>query len=145
MQLTSFTDYGLRSLIYLAGHPDRKCSVKEISEFYNISRNHLVKVIHKLSLLGLIESSKGKGGGLILAADPAKLRLGDMVVQLEPTLDLVECFSPEKNTCRIAPACQLKHYLADANKAFIASLNQHTLADVMANRLELFPPIEAAE
>lgn len=84
MQLTSFTDYGLRSLIYLASKPERICSVKEISEYYNnISLNHLIKVIHRLAQLGYINSSKGKGGGIKLAFSPSSMKLGDIIEKLE--------------------------------------------------------------
>lgn len=133
MQLTLFTDYALRSLMYLAGNPERLASVKEISEHYGISRNHLVKVAHRLATLGFIESSKGKGGGLRLAQEPEHMKLGDIVRVLE-NLDIVECFDREKNTCRISDFCRLKHYLSDASAAFIASLNKHTLADAVSHK-----------
>ena len=138
MQLTIFTDYGLRSLMYVAAHPERRCSVREIAEHYGISRHHLVKVVHRLSRLGYIDSSKGKGGGITLARGPEKLKLGDLVRALEPGMNLVECFDKDTNTCRIAGNCQLKHYLMDASDAFIASLNRHTLADTVQNK-SLFP------
>lgn len=135
MQLTVFTDYGLRSLMYVAANTDRLCSVKEIAEHYGISRNHLVKVVHRLAQLGYIESTKGKGGGIRLACPARSLRLGDLVRQLEPNMDLVECFNRDTNTCRIVSGCQLKHFLFDANAAFIESLNRHTLADAVKNKL----------
>lgn len=134
MQLTIFTDYGLRSLIYMAVHRDRLCSVKEIAEHYGISRNHLVKVIHRLSQLNYIISSKGKGGGIKLNGDPTKLRLGDLVQSLEPHMNMVECFSADRNTCRIVSSCQLKHYLQEATLAFVETLNKYTLADSVANK-----------
>lgn len=134
MQLTQFTDYGLRSLMYLAAQPDRLCSVREIAEHYGISRNHLVKIVHRLAQLGYVSSSKGKGGGIRLAHDPATLRLGDLVLALEPNMHLVECFDRATNTCTVVSGCRLKHFLADANKAFLQALNQHTLADATANR-----------
>lgn len=130
MQLTLFTDYALRSLMYLAANRPQRASVKEIAAHYNISRNHLVKVAHRLASLGLIESSKGKGGGLRLATDPQRIKLGDIVRQLE-NLDIVECFDPQTNSCRVTQSCRLKHYLFDASKAFIDSLNRYTLADAV--------------
>lgn len=134
MQLTIFTDYGLRALMFLAAHPERRCSVKEIAEAYGISRNHLVKVVHRLSQLGYIETSKGKGGGIELAHAPEALKLGDLIRALEPNMDIVECFNRDTNMCRITGACQLKHYLFDAKQAFLASLDQRTLADTVINR-----------
>lgn len=134
MQLTQFTDYGLRSLMYLAAQPEKRCSVREIAEHYGISRNHLVKVVHRLAQLGYVTSSKGKGGGIRLACEPETLPLGDLVLALEPTMHLVECFNRETNTCTVVSACRLKHFLADANTSFLQALNRHTLADAVANK-----------
>ena len=134
MQLTAFTDFGLRSLMYLAAQPDRLCSVREISDHYRISRNHLVKVVHRLAQLGYVVSTKGKGGGIKLAQDAESLRLGDLVRRLEPNMHLVECFDRDTNTCRVVASCQFKHYLLDANEAFLGRLNDHTLADAIGNR-----------
>ena len=137
MQLTIFTDYGLRSLMYLAAQPDKLCSVREIAEHYGISRNHLVKVVHRLSQLGYITSSKGKGGGIRLAENATKLKIGDLVQSLEPHMHMVECFSKETNTCKIVNSCQLKHYLFEASKSFIATLNNYTLADAASGSFKL--------
>lgn len=134
MQLTQFTDYGLRSLMYLAAQPDKLCSVREIAEHYAISRNHLVKVVHYLAQLGYVTSSKGKGGGIRLARKPEELRLGDLVLALESNMYLVECFNRETNTCSIISVCKLKHFLVDASRAFIEALNQHTLADAVVDK-----------
>jgi Rrf2 family transcriptional regulator, nitric oxide-sensitive transcriptional repressor len=131
VQITIFTDYGLRSLMFLAARPERLCNVREISDHYGISYNHLVKVIHRLSQLGYVQSIKGKGGGVKLAKEATTLRLGDLVKALEPNMDIVECFNRDTNTCRITDSCQLKHYLFDANNAFLSSLNNHTLADTV--------------
>ena len=134
MQLTIFTDYGLRALMYLAAQPEKICSVREISTHYGISYNHLVKVAHRLSQIGLIASSKGKGGGLKLAVQPETLRLGDLVRMLEPHMNMVECFAKDTNQCRITSTCTLKHYLFDATQSFVDSLNRHTLADAVADK-----------
>ncbi|MCW8196499.1 Rrf2 family transcriptional regulator [Proteobacteria bacterium 005FR1] len=133
MQLSAFSDYGLRTLMYLAAVPDRHCNVREIAEHYGISRNHLVKVVHRLSQLGYIASTRGKGGGIRLALPADELRLGDLIAALEP-MQLVECFETETDTCKITSVCRLKHYLFDANRAFLQSLNQHTLAETIEDR-----------
>lgn len=134
MQLTVFTDYGLRTLMFLAARTGEMCSVKDIANHYGISRNHLVKVVHHLSQAGYIVSAKGRGGGIRLAEGTAELCLGDIVLALEPNMNLVECFDRKTNTCKITGACQLKHYLHDANRAFVAALNEHTLADTVKNK-----------
>lgn len=141
MQLTVFTDYGLRSLMYLAANPDSQCSVRNIAEHYGISRNHVVKVVHRLAQLGYITSSKGKGGGIRLAQNPESLHLGDLVLALESNMELVECFNRETNTCRVTESCNVKHFLADAKRAFIAELNRHSLADAVANGQGFLPPL----
>lgn len=133
MQLTVFTDYSLRSLMFLAAKDGERSSVREIAEHFGISKNHLVKVVHKLGQLGYIESSKGKGGGIRLAKDAHHLKLGDLVRQLEPNMHMVECFNRETNTCRMVNSCVLKHYLFDASQAFIDSLNRYTLAHTIRN------------
>lgn len=129
MQLTKFTDYSLRCLMYLSNADGKLVSIRTISEHYNISYEHLTKVVNNLVNLGYVEGKKGKNGGVRLVADVNKLRLGDLVVILEPNMNLVECFDKKNNTCKIINNCKLKHYLYDAKKAFIDSLNKYTLKD----------------
>ena len=135
MQLTIFTDYGLRTLMFLAGQQGRLCSVKEVAEHYGVSYNHLVKVVHKLAQLGYVETIKGKGGGIRLAPGAEKHRLGDLVRMLEPNMDIVECFNRDTNTCRVSESCHLKHYLFDAKQAFVTSLNERTLGDTVITKV----------
>lgn len=143
MQLTNFTDYGLRTLMYLACHSDRLCSVKEIADYYGISRNHLVKVVHRLAQLGYIDSTKGKGGGIHIAPGTTTMRLGDLVAELEPHFNLVECFDAETNTCVITGPCKLKNYLSEASQAFLDTMNQYTLEDTVTNtRLFQIQPVK---
>lgn len=134
MQLTIFTDYGLRTLMFLAAHRERLCNVREIADHYGISYNHLVKVVHRLAQLGYIESIKGKGGGIRLMQGAEQNRLGDLVQALEPNMHIVECFNADTNTCRVTGACTLKHFLFDAKRAFLETLNSRTLADTVTNK-----------
>lgn len=140
MQLTTFTDYGLRSLMFLAANPDRQCCVREIAEHYAVSYNHLVKVVHRLAQLGYVQSAKGKGGGIRLAKDAASITLAELIQALEPTLHLAECFDRASNTCRITEHCRLKHYLFEARRAFLASLGQRSLADCVSPALSVYKP-----
>jgi Rrf2 family transcriptional regulator, nitric oxide-sensitive transcriptional repressor len=130
--------------MYLAARPARLSSVKEISEYYAISRNHLVKVVHRLAQLGYVDSSKGKGGGIKLAKNPETIRLGDVIEQLEPSMEMVECFNQQTDCCRISDVCQLKPYLFEAGRSFLDTLNQYTLADIVSRKalLQMFPPTE---
>ena len=136
MQLTQFTDYSLRALIYIALKKDI-CTIKEITEAYTISGNHMIKIIHNLAKLGLIKTTRGKNGGITLAADPAEINLGALIVKLESNFDLVPCFNKEKANCCIAPVCKLKNILYEARNAFMTVLNQFTLADIVYNKIEL--------
>ncbi|MFB4162873.1 Rrf2 family transcriptional regulator [Alteribacillus sp. JSM 102045] len=135
MQLTSYTDYSLRMLIYLAAvdYP-RLASIKEISSAYQISYNHLTKVGHELVKLGLIQSIKGRNGGIRLAKSPEEINIGWVVRRTEDNLELVECFNPEKSTCVLTGQCRLRGVLQEALKAYLQVLDSYTLDDIITNR-----------
>lgn len=135
MQLTRYTDYSLRVLIYLAVHKEGLATIEEISDAYGISKAHLTKIVHQLGLAGYLETVRGRGGGLRLARPPAKIRIGDVVRQTEDT-SLVECFDPQTSHCRIEPVCGLRAALKDALQAFLRTLDGYTLADVVGRRRE---------
>lgn len=137
MHLTQFTDYSLRVLIYLGLHQDRMVSICEISEAYDISRNHLLKVVHHLSKAGVIDGVRGRGGGLQLARKPEEIKLGQVVRLTEPDLNLVECFWEADNTCPIASSCRLKRVLADGVKAFLNELDKYSIAELILNQRQL--------
>ncbi len=135
MRLTVYTDYSLRTLIYLgAKKQDELTTIQEISDAYNISKNHLMKVTHQLGQLGYIETIRGRGGGIRLAKLPAHISIGEVVRQTEEDFHLVECFDPESNMCKIAPACQLKGVLAEALQAYLEVLDRYTVEDFLGNR-----------
>ena len=130
MHLTLQTDYALRVLLYVRLREDGKSTIEEIAVSYGISKNHLMKVVQRLAGLGYLNASRGRGGGLLLAKPPEEINLGRLVAQMEPHLDLVECFDREKNTCPIVPACDLKGILTEARDAFLETLLGYTLADL---------------
>jgi len=134
MQLTQYTDYSLRVLIYLGTHPDRRVKISEIAEVYDISRNHLVKVVHQLSHNGWITTIRGKGGGMHLTFPPEQINIGTVIRQTEPHMNLLECFDKPNDKCTISAACGLKHVLYQARKAFMRVLDDHTLADSLGSR-----------
>lgn len=148
MHLTLHADYSLRVLLYLAARPGRPISTQEVSEAYGISKNHLVRVVQTLGRHGFIDVRPGRTGGILLAREPAEISLGEVFRVAEPDFHLVECFSPEENTCPIAPACGLKGILYEAREAFLAALDKYTLADVgKRSRKDLanfFLPVSAA-
>ena len=132
MRLTKHTDYALRVLIHIACHPDRMVSTEEISEAFGISNHHLVKVVNHLGKLEFVSIKRGRNGGISIDRPLEDIRIGDVVAELETDFILVECFDAERNTCRIAPSCALIKPLKKALDAFVAELNRHTLADVVA-------------
>ncbi len=137
MQLTLYTDYSLRVLIYLGVNPERQVTITEIAESYGISRNHLVKVVHNLSGLGYIRTVRGRGGGMLLARIPEDINIGDVVKRTEPNFDIVECFDRKNDGCAISAGCALIKPLKMAKQAFIDVLANYTIADVVSNRDEL--------
>jgi len=130
MHITRYTDYSLRVLIYLAEQGDRLATIQEIADSYEISKNHLMKVVHQLNKKGYIETVRGKKGGMRLHMAPNKINIGVLVRETEQDLNIVECFS-SKNTCKITPVCGLKFMFGEALTAFLETLDKYTLEDVI--------------
>jgi Rrf2 family nitric oxide-sensitive transcriptional repressor len=131
VNLTKFSDYSLRLLLYLALHEARTVSIAEVSRAYGVSPHILVKVAQLLINQGLVASVRGRSGGLRLNKPPADINVGALIRSTETTWDLVECFDPASNTCPIEPACGLKGALKRAQRAFLGALDEHTLADFL--------------
>ena len=135
MQLTSFTDFGLRALIYMASLPEgRMTSISEVTSVYGVSRNHMVKIINQLSRSGYVAAVRGKNGGIRLGKPAQEICIGDVVRELEP-LALVNCSS---EFCHITPACRLKQVLAKAVQSFLQELDNYTLADMVDQNQPLY-------
>ncbi|MET0386029.1 MAG: Rrf2 family transcriptional regulator [Polyangiales bacterium] len=132
MQLTRFSDLGLRVLMYLTQH-DRVEPVTsaEVATQFDVPLNHIIKVVHRLGKLGWVETLRGRNGGLRLAIEPSQLRLGTVVRELEGADQLVDCHEPP---CVLRSGCQLKSVLDAGLDAFYATLDKHTLADVCKRR-----------
>jgi len=130
MHITRYTDYSLRVLIYLAAEGDRLATIQEIADSYDISKNHLMKVVHQLNKKGYIETIRGKKGGMRLHMAPEDINIGILIRETEQDLNIVECFS-SKNACKITPVCGLKGMFNEALKAFLEVLDKYTLADVV--------------
>ena len=150
MRITKHSDYSLRVLMYLAAHPERSCTIKEISESYDISQNHLMKVVQQLAQLGFAKTVRGKNGGIWLGEPAENIFVGDVLNQLGEGSELVECISEEAN-CKITSLCELKHVFAKAQRAFFQTLNEYSLADILGDRaavatlLQLSPKALKAE
>jgi Rrf2 family nitric oxide-sensitive transcriptional repressor len=134
MQLTTYSDYSLRVLMYLAVHRTKLSTIEEIADAYSISRTHLMKVAHHLGLAGYLETVRGRGGGLRLAREPEQIRVGDVVRHTEEKKVLVECFDPKESRCRIEPACGLRLVLKEALDGFFRTLDGYTVADLVSPR-----------
>lgn len=134
MRLTSFTDYALRVLMYLALEPERQATIPEIAAAYGISENHLMKVVQHLSRSGAVNSVRGKGGGISLARPADRIRLGEIVRGCEGDAPIIECLAPDRPSCLIMPGCRLPGILTRAFDALYESLDAYTLADLVARR-----------
>lgn len=135
MRLTMYTDFSLRILIYLGSkEPGTLSTVQEISNAYNISKNHLMKVTFELGKAGFIHTVRGRNGGIQLAEKPENINVGTVVRKMEDDFHLVECFDPEHNRCPITPVCGLRGVLGQALHAYLAVLDGYTLEDLLVNR-----------
>jgi Rrf2 family transcriptional regulator, nitric oxide-sensitive transcriptional repressor len=136
MRLTRYTDYSLRTLIFLGLTPaDRLTSVGEVAVAYGLSKNHLLKVANHLAAGGYIEAVRGTGGGIRLARAPEDINIGAVVRYTETDMDLVECFCPSEGSgCRIETACLLRSALRSALRAFLGVLDGYSLASLLQSR-----------
>lgn len=130
MRLTDYTDYTLRVLMFCAIHPERSVTIAELAESHAVSKNHLMKIVNDLARQGLLQTTRGRGGGLRLLKPASDIRIGDVVRQSETDFRLVECLDAEHNTCTLTGLCQLKQVFHTAQQRFLAELDKVTLADI---------------
>jgi Rrf2 family transcriptional regulator, nitric oxide-sensitive transcriptional repressor len=131
MQLTRFTDYALRVLLFVGRQDGRRCTLGEIATYYGISLEHLRKVVHRMAKLGYLSSSRGRRGGITLGRNSASIRIGDVIRALESNLNIIDCDALE---CRLRSGCSLKRALDRGRSAFLAVLNEVTLADLLGDQ-----------
>lgn len=130
MRLTTYSDYALRMLVYLALKPEKQATIDEVAEAYGISRNHLTKLAFEMGKLGLVDTIRGRCGGLRLSRPPEDISVGEVIRATERDFQLVECFSTE-STCRITRSCVLRSVFGEALEAFLEVLDDYTLADLI--------------
>jgi Rrf2 family transcriptional regulator, nitric oxide-sensitive transcriptional repressor len=130
LRLTTFTDYSLRVLIYVAHAPEGRATIAEVARAFDVSEHHLVKVVHALGRMGALRNSRGRGGGLRLAGPPSGINVGKVVLETE-SIAVAECFDAEHNTCALAGRCRLEGILHEAVDAFHAVLDRYTLQDLL--------------
>ena len=131
MRLTFYSDYSLRLLMYAALKEGALVTIQDVADAYGISKNHLMKVAFQLGRHGLLETVRGRNGGLRLGRPPGKIGLGEIVRLTEEDFTMVECFDPATNSCAITHTCRLRGVLSKALKAYLAVLDEYTLADLI--------------
>jgi len=130
MRLAEYTDYTLRVLMYCAANPERLITIAELADQHGLSKNHLMKIVNDLARQGILETTRGRGGGLRLLKKPADIRVGDVVRASETDFRLVECFDRRTDTCTLTPSCRLKGVFGAALQAYFRELDAATLADI---------------
>ena len=143
MRLTQWTDFTLRVLMYCAACEGREqpVTISEVAESYGISRSHLTKIVQELSASGLLETTRGRGGGMRLMKPAREINIGAVVRSTETDFTVVECFDPENNQCRLSSHCRLRGVLEQAMESFFKVLDNVTLADLMAEQDTALQPI----
>ena len=144
MRITRYTDYSLRTLIYVGLKGEAISTIAEIADAYNISKSHLMKVVQELNSKGYLQAVRGKNGGLRLNGKPEQINIGKLVRDIEQDFALVECFGGGE--CKLTPTCRLKGVLNNALEAFFAALDGYTLADLLpeSSRRELVRLLDIA-
>lgn len=145
MRLTSYTNFAMRSLQLAALKAPDLIRVDDVVRVHGLARPHIVKIVHELGLAGYIETQRGRGGGFRLARPAEEIIVGDVVRLTEGPMELVECFNPENNTCPLIGICKLSRALQEATRAFMAVLDDLTLADIASNRSDLLARIAPLE
>ena len=136
MRLTDYTDYTLRVLMFCALHPERSVTIAELAESHAVSKNHLMKIVNDLARQGLLQTMRGRGGGLRLLKPACDIRIGDVVRHTETDFRMVECFDTSHNACTLIVHCQLQQVFRTALQSWLAELDKVTLADVVRPRPE---------
>ena len=131
MKLSLYSDYSLRVLMFAAVKGEA-FQLEEVATAFDISKHHVAKIVQDLSKFGYLDTRRGRGGGIQLARSPEDIRIGKLVREMEDQPIMVECFDTATNTCRLDGCCKLKAALAKAQKAFYASLDEHTLSNLVS-------------
>lgn len=145
MKLTAYSNYAMRSLQLAALKAPDLIRVDDVVKVHGVARPHIVKIIHELGRAGFLETQRGRGGGFKLAMPPEDIIVGDVIRLTEGPIELVECFNPSSNTCPLIGVCKLSRALHEATHAFMAVLDDLTLADIASNRGDLLARIAPLE
>ena len=136
MRLTLQTDLSLRVVMYIGASGSARCTIHEIAKAYAVSENHLMKIVHRMTLLGYLETTRGRTGGIRLSPDTLSTQLGDFILKMEPDFDYVPCLQYGED-CIIKKCCILKSAIQEAHEAYIESLNRYQLSDLLSHTSKL--------
>ncbi len=142
MKLTSYSNYALRPMQLAALHSPDLVRVEDVATIHKLSKPHIVKIVHELGKAGFLETVGGRYGGFRLGRPAEEITVGDVVRLTEGPLDVVECFNPETNSCPLIGICKLSKAMMKATDAFMAVLDDLTVADIASNRNQLLERIE---
>ncbi len=135
MQLTTHTDYALRTLLVLGVAAPEKLRTRDIGDAFDVSEHHLLKVVQTLSRHGFVETTRGKDGGICLGRTADRINIGNVIRLVEGELGVVPCLKKDGIECYITPVCGLKGLFADATEAFLAHLDNYSLADLLSEEM----------
>ncbi len=142
MRLTDYTDYTLRVLMFCALNPERSITIAELADSHGVSKNHLMKIVNDLARQGLLQTTRGRGGGLRLLKPAEEINIGDVVRQSETDFRMVECFDTSHNACTLTAHCQLKNVFRTALQSYLAELDKVTLADITRPKPAATQPVK---
>lgn len=131
MELSRFSDYSLRVLMYAAAREHEKVTLSELTQAYRVSHHHLVKIVHFLGKQGYLSNRRGRSGGIRLGRSPRDIKVGDVIRHTETHFNLVECFDPANDLCKLSPTCRLRGVFREARDAFLDVLDHYTLEDLV--------------
>jgi len=137
LKLTNYTNYALRALQLAAVYEPALVKIDDVVAIHGLAKTHVSKVVHELGRAGLLVTQRGRGGGFRLAVSAETIVIGDVVRLTEGSLNVVECFDPETNTCPLVGVCKLSRAIQGATAAFMEVLDDLTLADISSNRAQL--------
>jgi Rrf2 family nitric oxide-sensitive transcriptional repressor len=130
VRLAEYTDYSLRVLMYCARHADRRVTVAELAERQGLPRNQVMKIVADFARHGLLQTARGRGGGVRLLRPADQIRVGDVVRLSETDFRMAECFDDAGGSCALAAGCRLRRLFAEALRAYLGTLDGVTLAEI---------------
>lgn len=137
MRLTRQTNYALRIMMYCAADPRQRSRIRDIAAAYTLSEPFLFKILQPLVEARLLETVRGRSGGISLARPASEITVLDVVKVTEGGFAMAECFEDDHTDCPLVDQCALNSVLREALGAFFSVLASHTIADLIAERPQI--------